>query len=144
MAFTPLSIFSEFLEQTGGTGRSNSSQLASWWYDLGLHPCRRLSLGGDLPSSNPCSWLCERKPLDLGQECVDVNVDWIKELGLTDIFFRCSFHTRNHQAQAISDRFESASRGHWVVSAGICSCHSLRVWLSRTRVFLDIIECLRV
>lgn len=87
MAFTPLSIFSEFLEQTGGTGRSNSSQLASWWYDLGLHPCRRLSLGGDLPSSNPCSWLCEWKPLDLGQECVDVNMDWIKELGLTDIFF---------------------------------------------------------
>lgn len=87
MAFTPLSIFSEVLEQAGGTGRSNSSQAASWWYDLGLHLCRRLSLGGDLPYSNPRSWLCEQKPLDLGQQCVDVNVYWMKELCLTDIFW---------------------------------------------------------
>lgn len=43
----------------------------------------------NLPSSsNPCSWLCEQKPLlDLGQEPVDVNVYWINELCLTDGIF---------------------------------------------------------
>lgn len=133
MAFTPLSIFSEFLEQAGGAGRSNNSQAASWWYDLELHLCRRLSLGGDPPSSNPCSWLCEQKPLDLRQECVAVNVYWIKELCQTDIFFFLDAlfipgTTKLNQSQT---GLIFAPGGRLAVSAGICSCHGLKVWLSR-------------
>lgn len=58
-----------------------------------------------------------------------VDVYWIKELCQTDIFFFWMLFLIPG-IQPISGLI-LAPRGYLAVSAGICSCHGLKVWLSR-------------